>query len=99
MSANNKIYYGTTSSGHRLHFGTEVMYPDPGNRREWVVISRCANRMYSHDPDEPSPGRVTEFCKTCFRAIAWSVYEDQMKIVATQRGEPIVELITKGKKK
>lgn len=84
-----KIYYGTTLHGTRIHFGSEVLYPDPGNQREWVVVSRCGNRMYSHDPNQPSPGRVIEFCRTCFRAIAWATYVQTLQETAALHGEEI----------
>lgn len=77
-----EVYYGTSQTGKRIHFGTEILHPAG---KEWRVVAHCGNSIVSHSLDEPMPSRVTEFCKNCFRTAAWDAYERYM----LQRGAAI----------
>lgn len=74
-----KLYYGLPKTGKRIHFGSEVLFADQKRRRgEWVVVALCGAQITSHDPDRPTPARVSEFCRNCFRSEAWGVYEQEL---------------------
>lgn len=73
------LYYGLSKSGHRIHFGSEVLFADQRRKKgEWVVVAHCGARTASHDQERPMPARVSEFCKNCFRSEAWGVYEAEL---------------------
>lgn len=64
------IYYGTTRYGHRLHLGQEVL------SNGVVVIAYCGNILSALDLDRGwQPTRVSEYCRTCFRKVAWQALE------------------------
>lgn len=76
------LYFGTTQTGSRIHFGTEVWYAE--KKEVWVVTSHCGNQIRTHSLDRPFPARVKEFCRSCFRTEAWLVYEETMLARASE---------------
>ena len=80
-----QLYYGTTMFGHRIHLGDDVLYPDISNPKQWVVVAKCGNRMYSFNVDEPAPSKVDEYCKTCYRPYAWDLFVENMRSRAVKQ--------------
>ncbi len=81
------IYYGIMKTGHKIHFGSDILYPDPGNRHEWLAISHCGHEMTTYNLDRPLPMKVKEYCRTCFRTEAWNYFEEAMLARAQEMAE------------
>lgn len=73
------VYYGTTNTGKRIHFGNILLYPEANNASKWVVQSLCGRDITEANLDEPLPTRVDEYCRACFRAIAWRYFTESMR--------------------
>lgn len=71
------IYYGWTTKGKRIHLGDEVAYSQ--SKKVNVVSTFCGPLMWAwEDGSMPSPGQVQEFCRNCFRTLAWEAFEGSM---------------------
>ncbi len=67
------IYYGWTPTGKRIHLGDVAVREDKGIT---ILDSFCGAIMKAwEDGSMPPSGRVTEFCRNCFRTLAWEVFE------------------------
>ena len=81
LSSKTAIYYGWTPTGKRIHLGdaTRVWQGKPS--ATYVVDTFCNAIMRAwEDGSMPPAGRVTEFCRNCFRALAWAEYEKRMLV-------------------
>lgn len=70
-------YYGKTPAGKKLHMGTKVI-PYIGDTRSFQVQTFCGAQMVSDDTDL-RPDLRLEFCRNCFRAMAWQLLMDHME--------------------
>ena len=78
-----KTYYGWTKNGKRIHLGTHVEVITASGayvaQAFCGVLMRADGRGYEQgDPERAIPGRVTEFCRGCFRSVAWQYYENHL---------------------
>ncbi len=78
-------YYGTTAFGHRIHFGEIVLFPEANDPDKWVVAAHCGARLTERDIDAPLPNKVDEYCRVCFRALAWQAFEQSLLSAARSR--------------
>lgn len=62
-------HYGVTPKGKKYHAGVEVI-PYVGTKKSYRVQTYCGAEMLSEDTDLDA-GRRLEFCKNCFRRMAW----------------------------
>ncbi len=78
LSSRTAVYFGSTPTGKRLHLGDESRVLT-ATERLYVVDTFCGCIMRAwEDGSMPSYGRVTEFCRNCFRALAWAEYEREL---------------------
>lgn len=80
-----RTYYGTSQFGLRIHFGEIVLFPEANDPEKWVIQAHCGARLTEHDIDDPVPSKVTDYCRSCFRAIAWQAFEASLQSLARSR--------------
>ena len=83
LSSRTAIFYGWTPTGKRIHLGDEArVWPAQKGYGTHVVDTFCGSIMRAwEDGSMPSAGRVTEFCRNCFRALAWMEFEKALHAV------------------
>lgn len=73
------IYYGWTPTGKRIHLGDETRVIRQKSARITIVDTFCSATMNAwEDGSMPPQGRVQEFCRNCFRTLAWDIFEQRM---------------------
>lgn len=80
------VYYGTSGQrqGLRIHMGSDVSY-FAHNDKKFRVRARCGIEMIETDIDAPQPKQVTEFCKNCFRKLAWEMLQQRLNYNSGQQ--------------
>lgn len=83
LSSRMAIYYGWTPTGKRIHLGDETrVWMPAGGSQIHIVDTFCGSIMRAwEDGSMPSVGIVTEFCRNCFRALAWMEFEKSLSAV------------------
>jgi hypothetical protein len=69
-------HYGVTPKGKKYHAGVEVI-PYVGTKKSYRVQTYCGAEMLSEDTDLDA-GRRMEFCKNCFRRMAWDALMERL---------------------
>lgn len=67
------VYYGGTPTGKRLHLADTIFYAT--KREQWAAKAYCGVDIITYREEQAPPSRVSEFCHSCFRALAWEVFE------------------------
>jgi hypothetical protein len=70
-------HYGVTPKGKKYHAGVEVI-PYVGTKKSYRVQTYCGAEMLSEDTDLDA-GRRLEFCKNCFRRMAWDALMERLE--------------------
>lgn len=74
------VWWGWTPTGKRIHLGDRALWEEG---RMVHVDTFCGAIMKAPtDHEIPPPGRVSEFCRQCFRTLAWALLEQRMKEIA-----------------
>ena len=79
-------YYGETPHGHRIHIGNWIeRVQGTGRRQNRVVATFCGSFMLEWEEGiRPPTSRASDFCKNCFRSIAWEIMVSQMGSLASE---------------
>lgn len=76
MPSKNAIYFGSTPTGKRIHLGDESRVWRPEDKDVFVVDTFCGAIMRAwEDGSMPPSSQVQEFCRNCFRSLAWEIFE------------------------
>lgn len=76
------VYYGTTMAGKRVHLGSQLL--TRSGESDVIVVGFCGNLVTAFETGQlPHPSRAREFCRTCFRSLAWEVFIAQCERLTT----------------
>lgn len=90
MAFRPAVYFGWTPKGKRIHLGDETRIWQGKPSATYVVDTFCGSIMRAwEDGSMPPAGQVQEFCRNCFRSLAWNAFEASLMVTA-QRKEVMV---------
>lgn len=71
------MYHGSTPTGRRIHLGEHLIVEYASGKRR--VQTRCGTDMFAFEAGQAPPARVSEYCKTCYRSVAWDYFVQAME--------------------